>query len=364
MAPSTFASLSGALFGMIQLSNSLIITQTVHRSFCPATTTASLPSCGWISASGSTSIPYCFSTSSSQISIASSTRTAPVISITVTPLPSTLNTNILTTTIVSSVTATATATTLSTVYFPPGYNSASSSSSTASTTTTVTSIGDGSAPVYGGASTTTTSITSTATPPGYQGASSSSITTSTLTTSTTNIGAPGYGDLVTTTTTTTTSTSTSPTNALITPSIVPTSLPTYCYQDGALLNAGVNITITDNAGQAYVLLCLNSGLDLLGVGLSGIALATVSAPNSADDCLAVCDAEDECTGFAFQSIAGWGIGPGTCFLYSGIGLSFTNSELLNLIAFIKLDALTGLPLRRRGRRESARRGVMMVDGGW
>jgi len=45
-------------------------------------------------------------------------------------------------------------------------------------------------------------------------------------------------------------------------------------------------------------------------------------------------------------------------------LSFTNSELLNLIAFIKLDALTGLPLRRRGRRESARRGVMMVDGGW
>lgn len=83
--------------------------------------------------------------------------------------------------------------------------------------------------------------------------------------------------------------------------------------------------------------------------------------------MAVCDAEDECTGFAFQSIAGWGIGPGTCFLYSGIGLSFTNSELLNLIAFIKLDALTGLPLRRRGeRRESGRgrRGVMMVDGGW
>lgn len=81
--------------------------------------------------------------------------------------------------------------------------------------------------------------------------------------------------------------------------------------------------------------------------------------------MAVCDAEDECTGFAFQSIAGWGIGPGTCFLYSGIGLSFTNSELLNLIAFIKLDALTGLPLRRRGRESGReRREVMVVDGGW
>lgn len=79
--------------------------------------------------------------------------------------------------------------------------------------------------------------------------------------------------------------------------------------------------------------------------------------------MAVCDAEDECTGFAFQSIAGWGIGPGTCFLYSGIGLSFTSSELLNLIAFIKLDALTGLPLRRRSESGRGRRGVMMVDGG-
>ena len=130
--------------------------------------------------------------------------------------------------------------------------------------------------------------------------------------------------------------------------ILPTDLPLYCYQSGALLNVGVNVTITDNLGQVYALLCVSSQL-ALGVGLSGTDLATVAAPNSVDDCLAACDANADCTGFTFESVATgtWGVGPGTCYLYSGFGLSFIAAEQLQLIAFIKLDALTGLPLRRR-----------------
>ncbi|USW58047.1 Putative PAN/Apple domain-containing protein [Septoria linicola] len=389
MAPQiSIIALGYAVLGMAQLSNALLVTITSHVS-CSTTTTATLPACGWISTSGTTRT-YCFSTSTSgQLSPStsitgsvsapvlppsysvpstsgSSTNTAPIVSVTVTPLPPTsrippvsLPSTISSTSVppislpsaissssippvplpspisesipVVSVTGTPLPSSSSFEILPPVYTDPIIATSTDVVTATASS------------SSTLTTLATISAPPGYDGpsvdcgllglncpVSTTSASISTITTLTTVSAPPSYEEP-----STTTSAGTAPTDA---------ADLGYCYQNGALLDVNVNITITDNFGTVYVLLCTSTSL---GVSLTGTDLLTVPAPNSVDDCFITCDEEELCTGFTFQSIAPWGVGPGTCLLYQGLGLAFEATAEANLIAFIRVDLLAKRTIGKR-----------------
>ncbi|PPJ60454.1 hypothetical protein CBER1_07345 [Cercospora berteroae] len=297
MAPSfSLTALGFALLSISHVSSSLVITHTVLNKACPATTSATLPSCGWISTNGSTR-PYCFSTPAPTQSSASSTIFPPgysnplavtssrsVISVTVTPLPSSS---------VSASSVSNTAPVVSSTVLPPVYPPLPSSTSAS-------------------ISSSSTTLATVVLPPGYE---------SPATTSSSALLPPGYQN---------------PSATTSSQSTVPTEVG-YCYSDGALLNVNVNVTVTDNLGALYVLLCTSTSL---GVSVRGGALlGTAPAPNSVDECFPICDANPDCTGFTFQSIAPYGVGPGTCSFYQGGGLFFDAVAEANLIAFIRVPLL-------------------------
>ncbi|GIZ49276.1 hypothetical protein CKM354_001230800 [Cercospora kikuchii] len=297
MAPSfSLTALGFALLSIFQTSNSVVITRTVLNSACPATTSATLPACGWISTNGSTR-PYCFSTPDPTPSGASSTILPPgysnppaitssrsVISVTVTPLPSSS---------VRASSASNSATIVSSTVLPPIYPPLPSSTSTSN-------------------SSSSTTLATVVLPPGYE---------SPATTTSSALLPPGYQN---------------PSATTSSQSTLPTEVG-YCFRDGALLNVNVNVTITDNLGALYVLLCTSTSLGVSVRG--GIPLGAAPAPNSVDDCFPICDANPDCTGFTFQSIAPYGVGPGTCSFYQGVGLFFDAVAEANLIAFIKVPLL-------------------------
>lgn len=228
-----------------------------------------------------------------------------MISVTVTPLPSSSDRASS-----GSNSATAVSSTVLPPIYPPLPSSASTFASSATTLTTVV------------------------VPPGYE---SPAFTTSS------NLLPPGYQN---------------PSATTSSQSILPTEVG-YCFRDGALLNVNVNVTVTDNLGALYVLLCTSTSLGVSVRG--GIPLGAAPAPNSVDDCFPICDANPDCTGFTFQSIAPYGVGPGTCSLYQGVGLFFDAVAEANLIAFIKVPLLgqrsvgeeIGRTLRRRSSVEAS-----------